>query len=70
MHAMTAAIRSSRRTCAPMSRDRPVTTAGSTGRGSMAREDIAAVLLANFDAPDTGGQTFEIITGGTPISDA
>ncbi len=46
------------------------TTAGSTGRGSMAREDIAAVLLANFDAPDTGGQTFEIITGGTPISDA
>ena len=38
--------------------------------GSVPREDVAAVPLAYLDAPDTGGQTFEIITGGTPISDA
>ena len=47
-----------------------MTIADSTGRGSIPREDVAAVLLAVLDAPDTGGQTFEVITGGAPISDA
>ncbi len=47
-----------------------VTIAGSTGRGSIPREDVAAVLVAVLDAQDTGGQTFEVISGDTPIADA
>ena len=47
-----------------------VTIAGSTGRGSIPREDVAAVLVAVLDAQDTSGQTFEVISGGTPIADA
>jgi len=46
-----------------------VTIAGQTGRGSIPREDVAAVLLAVLDTPDTGGQTFEVISGDTPITD-
>ncbi len=47
-----------------------VTIADSTGPGSIPREDVAAVLLAVLDEPDTGGQTFEVISGDTPITDA
>jgi uncharacterized protein YbjT (DUF2867 family) len=47
-----------------------VTIAGQTGRGSIPREDVAAVLLAVLDTPETGGQTFELISGDTPIADA
>ncbi|MCV7289474.1 SDR family oxidoreductase [Mycolicibacterium wolinskyi] len=47
-----------------------VTIAESTGRGSIAREDVARVLLAVLDAPDTAGRTFELIAGTTPIAEA
>ena len=49
---------------------RRVTVADDTGRGDIPREDVAAVLLAVLDAPGTGGQTFEVISGDTPIKDA
>jgi uncharacterized protein YbjT (DUF2867 family) len=44
--------------------------ATSTGRGSVPRQDVAAVLVAVLDAPTTAGQTFELISGEMPISDA
>jgi nucleoside-diphosphate-sugar epimerase len=44
--------------------------APSTGRGSVPRRDVAAVLVAVLDAPETAGQTFELISGETPIADA
>lgn len=47
-----------------------VTIAASTGRGSIPREDVAAVLVAVLDAPGTAGQTFEVISGDTPLADA
>ncbi|MGN7778991.1 SDR family oxidoreductase [Mycolicibacterium sp. 22603] len=45
-----------------------VRIAESTGRGEIPRADVAAVLLAVLDHPDTAGRTFELITGDTPIS--
>ena len=47
-----------------------VLIADSTGRGNIPREDVAAVLLAVLDTPATAGQTFEVISGDTPIADA
>jgi nucleoside-diphosphate-sugar epimerase len=47
-----------------------VTIADETGRGGIPREDVAAVLLAVLDTPGTGGQTFEVISGDTPINEA
>jgi uncharacterized protein YbjT (DUF2867 family) len=47
-----------------------VTIADSTGPGSIPREDVAAVLVALLDMPETGGQTFELISGPIPITDA
>ena len=47
-----------------------VTIADDAGRGSIPREDVAAVLLAVLDTPGTGGQTFEVISGDTPINEA
>jgi uncharacterized protein YbjT (DUF2867 family) len=47
-----------------------VTIAEETLRGSIPREDVAAVLLAVLDTPGTAGQTFEVISGDTPIADA
>jgi nucleoside-diphosphate-sugar epimerase len=44
--------------------------APSTGRGSVPRRDVAAVLMAVLDAPETVGHTFELISGETPIADA
>jgi uncharacterized protein YbjT (DUF2867 family) len=41
-----------------------------TGRGSIPRADVAAVLLAVLDTPGTAGQTFEVISGDTPIAEA
>jgi nucleoside-diphosphate-sugar epimerase len=41
-----------------------------TGRGSIPRADVAAVLLAVLDTPGTGGQTFEVISGDTPMTGA
>jgi uncharacterized protein YbjT (DUF2867 family) len=47
-----------------------VTIGESTGRGSVPREDVAAVLVAVLDEPRTAGQTFELISGQTPITEA
>ncbi|MEZ0049593.1 nucleoside-diphosphate-sugar epimerase [Mycobacterium sp. MAA66] len=44
--------------------------AESTGRGSIPRADVAGVLLAVLDTPSTAGQTFELISGDTPIAAA
>ncbi len=47
-----------------------VRIAESTGRGTIPRADVAAVLLAVLDAPATAGKTFEVISGETPIAAA
>jgi len=47
-----------------------VTIADATSPGSIPREDVAAVLVALLDTPGTGGQTFEVVSGDTPIPDA
>jgi uncharacterized protein YbjT (DUF2867 family) len=47
-----------------------VQIAAHTGRGSIPRADVAAVLFAVLDTPGTAGQTFEVISGDTPIADA
>lgn len=47
-----------------------VRIASTTGRDSIPREDVAAVLLEVLDTPDTAGTTFEVISGDTPIADA
>ncbi|GGO83766.1 SDR family oxidoreductase [Wenjunlia tyrosinilytica] len=41
-----------------------------TGRGSVTRDDVAAVLLALLDTPSTAKLTLELINGGTPTEDA
>jgi nucleoside-diphosphate-sugar epimerase len=47
-----------------------VTIAEDTGRGQIPRADVAAVLLACLDTPSTIGQSFDLISGETPIPDA
>jgi uncharacterized protein YbjT (DUF2867 family) len=47
-----------------------VTIADDTGRASIPREDVAAVLLAVLDTPGTVGQTFEVIGGDATIAEA
>ncbi|GJF13060.1 NAD-dependent dehydratase [Mycolicibacterium cyprinidarum] len=47
-----------------------VTIAEKTGRGSIPRADVAAVLLAVLDTPGTAGKTFEVISGDDAIADA
>ncbi|MBV5246325.1 NAD(P)H-binding protein [Mycolicibacterium sp. PAM1] len=44
-----------------------VAIAEHTGRGKIPRADVAAVLVAVLDAPQTAGQTFELISGDTDI---
>jgi uncharacterized protein YbjT (DUF2867 family) len=39
-------------------------------RGQVARDDVAAVLVAVLDAPATIGRTFDLIGGDTPIDQA
>ncbi len=39
-------------------------------RGSIPREDVAAVLVGCLERDDTIGATFEVIGGDTPIADA
>ncbi|ABM15758.1 MULTISPECIES: NAD(P)H-binding protein [Mycolicibacterium] len=41
-----------------------------TGRGSIPRADVAAVLVAVLDTPDTAGRTFEVISGDAAVADA
>lgn len=38
--------------------------------GSVPRDDVAAVLAACLDEPGTMGQTFELLSGETPVADA
>jgi uncharacterized protein YbjT (DUF2867 family) len=47
-----------------------VRVAESTGRGTIPRADVAAVLVALLDDPQTAGVTFEVISGDTGIDDA
>ncbi len=47
-----------------------VAIAESTGRGSIPREDVAAVLVAVLDEPRTAGRSFDLISGETPIAEA
>ncbi len=46
-----------------------VTLARSVGRGSIPRDDVAAVLVALLDAPRDGA-VLELVSGTTPIADA
>ena len=39
-------------------------------RGDIAREDVAAVLLAVLETPGSAGKTFELVSGDTPIEEA
>ncbi|NUU23895.1 MAG: NAD(P)H-binding protein [Streptomycetaceae bacterium] len=47
-----------------------VTLAESTGGGRVPRDDVAAVLAALLDTPQTAGRTLDLIGGDTPIEDA
>jgi uncharacterized protein YbjT (DUF2867 family) len=47
-----------------------VRLAPKTGRASIPRDDVAAVLLALLDAPTTVGMTLELISGDQLIGDA
>ena len=47
-----------------------VTIAEDTGRGKVPRADVAAVFVACLDTPSTIGQSFDLISGTTPIADA
>lgn len=40
----------------------------STGRGTIPRDDVAAVLAEMVDTPATAGLTLELISGSTPVS--
>jgi uncharacterized protein YbjT (DUF2867 family) len=47
-----------------------VTLADSVERGSVSREDVAAVIAACLDDPRTVGHTWELVGGDTPIAAA
>jgi uncharacterized protein YbjT (DUF2867 family) len=47
-----------------------VTIAEETGRGKVPRADVAAVFVACLDTPSTIGNSFDLISGTTPIPDA
>lgn len=47
-----------------------VRVAESTGRGTIPRADVAAMLVALLDAPATGGVTFELISGDMSVAEA
>jgi uncharacterized protein YbjT (DUF2867 family) len=47
-----------------------VRVAESTGRGSIPRDDVAAVVAACLDDPATVGRQFEVISGDDPIEAA
>ncbi len=47
-----------------------VTLATSVGRGSVSREDVAAVLVAVLDEPRTAGLSLDLVSGRHPIADA
>jgi nucleoside-diphosphate-sugar epimerase len=43
---------------------------GRVARGQIPRDDVAAILAAALDAPNTIGKTFEAASGNTPIEEA
>jgi len=47
-----------------------VRLAPSVPRGAVTRDDVAAVLMALLDRPDTGGLVLELVGGDTPVPDA
>jgi uncharacterized protein YbjT (DUF2867 family) len=47
-----------------------VTAGTHVERGSIPRDDVAAVLLAVLETPPTIGKTFELVSGETPIEAA
>ena len=47
-----------------------VTLAESVPPGAVTRDDVAAVLVALLDRPDTAGRVYELVGGDTPIEDA
>ncbi|MFW6720985.1 SDR family oxidoreductase [Streptomyces sp. MAR4 CNY-716] len=47
-----------------------VNLAERTGRSEVARDDVAAVLVALLDEPRTAGLTLELVGGGTPVLEA
>jgi uncharacterized protein YbjT (DUF2867 family) len=47
-----------------------VALAASTGRGSVPREDVAAVIAHLLHTPKTSGLILELIAGDTPIEQA
>lgn len=44
-----------------------VNLAESVSRGAVSRADVAAVVLALLDHPETAGRTFELVAGDSPI---
>jgi uncharacterized protein YbjT (DUF2867 family) len=42
----------------------------SVPRGQVTRDDVAAVLAAVLDSPNTIGRTLDLIGGGTPVAEA
>ena len=44
-----------------------VRVAESTGRGSIPRADVAALLVGLLDVPATGGVTFELVSGDATV---
>jgi uncharacterized protein YbjT (DUF2867 family) len=47
-----------------------VTVGEELSRGSIARDDVAAVLAAALATPTTIGRAFDVISGTTPIEEA
>jgi uncharacterized protein YbjT (DUF2867 family) len=47
-----------------------VRLAPSVPRGSVPRDDVAAVLVALIDRRETGGQVLELVAGDTPVAAA
>jgi uncharacterized protein YbjT (DUF2867 family) len=47
-----------------------VTVGTDLERGSIPRDDVAAVILAVLEAPNSVGKTFELVSGDTPIDEA
>lgn len=45
-------------------------SAGSTGRGTVPRDDVAAVLVELLETPATAGLTLELVSGDTEIGSA
>jgi uncharacterized protein YbjT (DUF2867 family) len=47
-----------------------VTVGTDLERGSIPREDVAAVVMAVLETPSSVGKTFELVSGDTPIDEA